>query len=237
MWKGKPGSLCQFHVWPCFGVFEDSKKRQAKGGVWNGGGWIRQISDPEFWNFRGWNFWGILLPTNNTRDFTGNIRPWKVDFRSWNLAIPSTTIPYPTFCPVKKIRSWAKRKTCPPLVCVPQIRAKTRLWALSKAAIRFIWRDTGCDSVAKFFAFISIGYHASIPQYIAAWGTAQIYLNENTKAGIAPFSWSAKAVEKVSRKMGHLSHDIAESRDMLGVVSPHLLCEIFRAIWISSSQW
>ena len=26
--------------------------RQAKGGVWNGGGWIRQISGPEFWNFR-----------------------------------------------------------------------------------------------------------------------------------------------------------------------------------------
>ena len=26
--------------------------RQAKGGVWNGGGWIRQITGPEFWNFR-----------------------------------------------------------------------------------------------------------------------------------------------------------------------------------------
>ena len=37
-------------------VEHDQECRQAKGGVWNGGGWIRQISGPEVLEFQGLKF-------------------------------------------------------------------------------------------------------------------------------------------------------------------------------------
>ena len=48
--------------------------KQAKCGVWHGGGWIRQISAPEIWNFRHLNCRGILLLNSKARVFTRNFR-------------------------------------------------------------------------------------------------------------------------------------------------------------------
>ena len=47
-------------------------------------------------DFRPWilEFQGLT-----SLDFTGSFRPWKVNFRAWDSAIPSTTNPCPTFCP------------------------------------------------------------------------------------------------------------------------------------------
>ena len=46
--------------------------RQAKGGVWNGGGWIRQISGPEF------GIQGLKFPRDSSSNQQNKGFYWKV---------------------------------------------------------------------------------------------------------------------------------------------------------------
>ena len=112
---------------------------------------------PWIWNFRAWNFLGILLLliSSKTRDFTGNFRPWKVNFRAWNLANPSMTIPYPTFC-------------------LPNCTNKYKILKIDtfprgRNAILWTKRFDGHLGVSDRWATSRDIHHHSIPHLLPAW--------------------------------------------------------------------